>query len=184
MAASSSENAVAAWRATHGGRRQRLSATSVAAAPHRTSHLVNALLELWSEGQLPAVAVQHLASQAVLDGLEDDEVKKLSVLGAGGYYSNNVNRDLVRSLKTSYDNLPPTDSFRVPVRDSRQSHPVIVTIAVQYPHDVFSHYSQPGRENQFRMLFGNPTEISKYWSQKDVNDPGFRESLLPIETNF
>ena len=60
------------------------------------SCLATALLLLWAHGGISATAVQHLALQAVLDGVHHQEVTELAGLGTFGAHKSNIGRDTTR----------------------------------------------------------------------------------------
>ena len=97
------------------GYMQALEAARYAASdhgPHRQapqddrtpSCLATALLLLWAQGGSSATAVQHLAVQAVLDGVHHQEVTELAGLGAFGAHKGNIGRDIMRLMEFEHQN--------------------------------------------------------------------------------
>lgn len=83
------------------------------------SCLATALLLLWAHGGISATAVQHLALQAVLDGVHHQEVTELAGLGTFGAHKGNIGRDIMRLMELENIKIPKPVSMSVPMRDTR-----------------------------------------------------------------
>ena len=63
--------------------------------------------------------MQHLALQAVLDGVHHQEVTELAGLGAFGAHKSNIGRDIMRLMELENINIPKPVAMSVPMRDTR-----------------------------------------------------------------
>ena len=112
------------------------------------------------------------ALQARIDGAQHPELMKLARLGNHGAQPSHCSRDLVRSLSASFQQLPPISYVKVPVQGHRVQEPLEIDLEVQFPHDVFAHYSNHPQE--FQQIFGTDEELQAYWGEKDCQDPAFQ----------
>ena len=110
--------------------------------------------------------------EAVKDGLHHPEMFKLAGLGSHGSQPSHCSRDLVRSLSPAFQDLPQISFLKVPVRGHRVAEPLEIELEVQYPHDVFAHYSK--HPQHFQQIFGSDEELQAYWGQKDCQDPAYK----------
>ena len=83
------------------------------------SCLATALLLLWAHGGISATAVQHLALQAVLDGIHHQEVTDLAGLGTFGAHKGNIGRDLMRPMELEDIKISKPVAMSVPMRDTK-----------------------------------------------------------------
>ena len=110
--------------------------------------------------------------QAVQDGLHHPEVVRLSQVGSMGSQPSHCSRDLVRSLGPAFAELPAMSSIKVPVVGHKVAEPLELKLEVQFPHDVFAHYSKHPQE--FQQIFGTDEELQAFWGEKNCQDPAFR----------
>ena len=136
----------------------------------------------WKPPFFDVGSISQTCPEAVHDGLVHPEVMKLAGIGSRGSQPSHCSRDLVRSLRPSFDALPDISFINVPVQPPRQENPIIIELEVQYPHDVISFYSQ--FPTQFRQIFGTPLEIQRFWARKDLADPAFRHHPAVNKVDF
>ena len=102
--------------------------------------------------------------EAVRDGLQHPEILKLASLGNYGAQPSHCSRDLVRTLGPAFRELPAISYIKVPVRGHRVAEPFEMELEVQFPHDVFAHYSKHPQD--FAQIFGTNEELRDFWGQK------------------
>ena len=95
------EDAVENYAISHGGTHQRLARALelgiISEAEVRTigsSAIAMTLVEIQSYGILQVTWVQQLAQDALDDGIENPELRKIASMGAHGQYQGNLARDL------------------------------------------------------------------------------------------
>ena len=88
------------------------------------------LLQLWPLGKLSSSGLQEIASAAVADGLQNEDIVELSGLGTFGQYPSNCHRDILRLLKAKSKRSmhgglqeSPTMSIQVPALDAKEEKP-------------------------------------------------------------
>eukprot|EP00971_Amphidinium_carterae_P102243 2024403-Amphidinium_carterae.1 len=132
-----------------------------------------------------SLGVLYPQVEAVEDGLHNKEILCLAKLGTHGLYPNHIARDLVHALKPSFELLPPMDSCTVPVQVVRghdAGETKEIQLPVQYPHDIFAHYS--ARHDEFREIFGTCEVIESFWARKNMEDPAFARHPLRENADY
>ena len=117
-----------------------------------------------------------------MDGLTHPEVMKLASLGNQGVQASHCSRDLVRSLGPAFEDLPAVSYLSVPVQGHREVQPQDIQMEVQFPHDVFSHYSKTPAA--FERVFGSDAEIQSFWNHKDLSDPAYVHHPALLKQDF
>ena len=83
---------------------------------HVSSPLADALLSLWTCGQLSAVGLQTLANAAVCEGICNESVVLLAAIGTFGHHPQNCHRDLISVVDKECE-LPQGVPVVVPALD-------------------------------------------------------------------
>ena len=128
------------------------------------SNLAKMLVDNWAWGTMSAPLVQAIALAACQDGLENEEVKKLSKVGGQGKYPGNMHRDLV-----NLSGKPQLSSAISPYfLKLKVSKVVSRDMAVDFllPHKLFSCicHNLPSAF-QTSLLGGTATRIQQFWTE-------------------
>ena len=128
------------------------------------------------------IMLPSLFPEAVRDGLGHPDVKKLATLGSSGTQASHCSRDLVRILAPCFKELPDVSYIQVPVVSQKADEVEQLQLEVQFPHEVFSYYSD--KPFEFHQLFGSEAEVKAFWDSKDVRDPAFAQHPALLQQNY
>ena len=92
------------------------------------SPLADALLSLWTCGQLSAIGLQTLANAAVCEGICNESVVLLAAIGTFGHHPQNCHRDLI-SVVGKECKLPQGVPVVVPALDQKENHLIARSLA-------------------------------------------------------
>eukprot|EP00969_Alexandrium_andersonii_P031097 1357461-Alexandrium_andersonii.AAC.1 len=162
MASSSAASSASLGRG--GGYRQRAARAAQlhqAEHPPRQSKLARKLLDRWSWGLLSAPMVQELASCAVEDGAQGEDLLVLSKLGSQGRYPNKCHKELMDKLRPTSitDVLGKISVFYMYGKMVKQINQEILL-----PHELFAQlYAKHKDQFMVSMCGGSQGNIEQYW---------------------
>ena len=150
----------------HGGARQRAERAQRLQRNVPRSKLAECLLFLFGWGLLSANAVQWLASAALADGLDHEDIKRLAQIGASGTFSGNARRDLLSKFSHKIRVGMPT-SLWVPMKDKLDRVEEAIQLVISptvLVNSIWTHF-----RSLFPRMFGaNPRA---FWEKVDPQDP-------------
>ena len=131
--------------------------------------LADALLSLWTCGQLSAIGVQTLANAAVCEGISNESVVLLAAIGTFGQHPGNCHRDLI-SVVGKECKLPQGVPVVVPALDHKENPPYCeVTCTVMPPH-LLLHKLAFNYTDEFKTVMGL-ADLDTWWSRVRPDDP-------------
>jgi hypothetical protein len=168
------------------GFRQKLASQNASSSSNQPEHEVHAglftplgclLLNLWTEGEVSAVALQKIAHCAFLNPWKQSDLAGLAALGSFGAHSGNVKRDLQRLLEVGLKpKIPLPMGIRAHCLDPHSSSEVMDFVYINCPDDLLcAMHTNYGVsfEEWFRV-----DQIKGFWESVNAEDPKLRSLLL------
>ena len=153
--------------------------------------LVRNLLLKWSWGVISATCLQEIAHDAVLSGLEDDNIILLSGVGASGT-NNKQHRDLLR-LYCQDMVVPPPLKFEIPALDPKgnSSNAIMTETKFFLPSQWLTSLATESLQFEFEALVGSTATLEAFWAKQELIDPkwnghplfkkkNYRQKALPV----